>query len=175
MKTLLLINLIFYSMFLSTSYAQNNVVVVPLLGDDAAPGIAGYVSQAGQVHITSTDQVIISLGMMLPSAGKVITNVSGSTIVDTKNEAYALRCSVNKNTQSVDFSDGADFQTRMQHPTPNAPTFGPGFNYSIPFASTRGFEVNKGGVTFYLVCDLDPGQNVQVRNAQLTAMFFPNS
>jgi hypothetical protein len=42
-----------------------------------------------------------------------------------------------------------------------------------PFALTRGFVVGAGTTTFRLVCDITTAGNAFIRDAQMTAMYFP--
>jgi len=126
--------------------AQNSVVVVPLAGDDAAPGLAGFSSSVNAVTVgISQIKAVSSVTMTLPSSGTAIVNASGNVGAESI-------CAIVLNRAFFNFA--VDPSIFLRQPS--------------PFAITRGFDVSPGENTFNLLC----GDNIDVN---LTVMFFPDS
>ena len=143
-------------------HAQNSVVVVPLAGDDAAPGLAGFSSSTTPVESLAGDTAVIrSVTMTLPNQGTAIVNVSGNGRSPGALASEEFGCFISLNTDDFDF--GSDLL--IQEPSDAAGT---------SFSGTRGFNVDSGENTFNLVCAILVGEGVQVTNGSLTVMYFPD-
>ena len=171
MKIIILTIVLICSFLSSMVYAQKSVVVVPLLGDDAVPGIGAFANQANAELMIGNNTVVVSMEMTFPSNGKVIVNASGYVAAFTQ-EFIAVPCSINKNRSTVDFDTRNTIQTRLQFFGER--DFSTQGGFSSPFSGTRGFEVNTGTDSFMLVCTLLEGENVRIDGSHITAMFFPD-
>lgn len=144
----------------SPAYAQDKVVVIPLL-KSATPTGAAFDAADGQIDLTATDTTIRTVVVNLPSGGVVIANASG--YMDLNNNAASwMACSITKDSTSYDSTAGvisrnSDTGTRF-----------------LPFGATRGFTIAEAGeVTFRLICK-ELGGQTDVSDTNLTVMFFPN-
>ena len=148
----------------TVSVAQNKVVVVPLAGDDAAPGLAGFAGGNQATVLGVTTVVGRSVTMTFPSSGKAIVNASGYTTT-TSTTPYLVRCSIVKNQTTLDFN--ALFNNSVAATN--------GAEMAASFSAIRGFDVNAEETTFNLVCNRHTGGTVFLRDSNLTVMFFPDS
>ena len=141
----------------SNASAQNKVVVIPLAGNDAAPGIAEFAGGNQSITLNLIDAIMRSVTINAPTDGVVIVNASG--YFNASSEKPACRCSITTgsliDTNNLLVSDDISNSQRG------------------PFAGTRGFNVTAGSHTYNLVCDLFSGSAV-IRDTQLTAMYFPD-
>jgi hypothetical protein len=140
--------------------AHNSVVVIPLAGDDAAPGLAGFSGGDQSNTLNTTGDVYRSVTMSFPSSGKAIVNASGM-LRSITTVPYQSRCSIVKNSTSLDFSALIDNSVSNTEST-------------VSFAGTRGFNVDPEETTFNLFCDILSGSDVRIRDTNLTVMFFPD-
>lgn len=168
MKKLILILSILGILFTNEVYAGKPVVVIPMAGEDAAPGIAGFASQGASDPFLGRNRVIVSLPMTFPSSGTVVINANGFMAVFSE-EFVSVRCSINKNGTSVDFSNELSMALTF-----GQRDFSSQGGFSLPFSGTRGFKVNSGTDTFKLVCSLLGGEKVKIRKSNITGMFFPD-
>lgn len=138
-------------------HAQNSVVVVPLAGDDAAPGLAGFSSSTTPVESEAGEIAVIrSVTMTLPNQGTAIVNISGNGI---SSDTSDFGCFISLNTDVFDI--GSD--PLLREPS------------GASFASTRGFNVDSGENTFNLACaSFGFNEAVQVDDGSLTVMYFPD-
>jgi len=141
----------------SNASAQNKVVVIPLAGNDAAPGIAEFVGGNQVVTLDSIDAIIRSVTINAPTDGVVIVNASG--YFQAASEKPSCRCSITIGTtiDTDSLTVSGDISDTQRG----------------PFAGTRGFNVSAGSHTYNLVCDLFSG-SANIRNTHLTAMYFPD-
>lgn len=143
----------------SHAFAHNKVAVIPLY--KSAQTEAAFDAADGSVALTSSDAVIRTVVMNVPSAGTIIANASG--YIDLNNDAAShMGCSITKNSTTSDYSANSisgnnNAEVRF-----------------VPYGATRGFTVTEAGeVTIRLVCDEYNG-TTDISDTNLTVMFFPN-
>ena len=119
-------------------------------------GGADFLDGTQRFVLTGGQDVIETIGITAPTAGAVIVNVSGYfNIVAGGSQAF---CSITTG-QIVSGLDEINIKG------------GTNFDF-IPFAGTRGFEVNVGTSSFNFVCSEFMG-DINISDVKLTAMFFP--
>jgi hypothetical protein len=126
--------------------------------DEAGADFAG----GGQFFgLTGGNDIIRSVTITAPTAGRVIANASGSSHFSDNATFESMSCSIT---------------TGVVIDTPNISaseaTAASGIT-DMPFGVTRGFIVAAGSTTFNLVCN---GSNtVFIHNSSLTAIFVPTA
>ena len=115
------------------------------------------------VVLTGTAQIVRSVTVAAPAAGRVILNTSGYFWFVSNATPEQARCTLTPGA-SIDLSALIIASETVN--TPAALTF-------LPFAATRGFTVNAGSTTFNLVCD--GAGTVAINDTQLNAIFVANT
>jgi hypothetical protein len=106
--------------------------------------------------------IVRSISISAPDSGRVIVNASGYFDFNSAAAVDTARCSITTGT-ALDFSYLILAGERS----------GGSVRY-VPFAGTRGFNVNAGNTTFRLVCDEFAG-DVNVADTNLTGTWVPRS
>jgi hypothetical protein len=113
------------------------------------------------IELSSDDQVVRSVSVSAPAAGRVIVNASG--VFNLASDAVDVgRCSITTGA-AVDL----DYLIIARERLADSMRF-------VPFAGTRGFVVSAGTRTFRLVCDELQG-TVSIHDANLTAIWVPRA
>lgn len=148
----------------ANSVTTTNIVDASITNADLLDGArAAFASGDQLVALTATDEVVRSVSITAPSAGRVLVNASGYFRLTTAAAVDIVRCSITTGTSLdgahlviVNEATGADL-------------------FLQPFAATRGFDVTAGSVTsFNLVCDEVTG-TVEVADTSITALFVAGS
>ena len=138
------------------SEVANGSLTADDLADEAG---TDYSSGGANPNLAVTPDTILSVTITAPSAGHVIVNTSGYFFYDTNGGAATYSITTGA---TVDLA----FEIRTQ-------VIGTATDTEFtPFAGTRGFAVSAGSTIFNLVC-VENIPNVAVRDAVLTAMYFP--
>lgn len=157
----MILSLLFAVVVVSSGYAQDKVVVVPLNSSD--PAVAAWAGGPQSMALSSADQIVRTITLNLPGKGLVMVNASGyCNFYYTADPASYCRCSISQGS-TVDFSNlmiaGSDDPLR---PVPDFMAFG----------ATRAFPLNTGTQTFNLVCNGVASDNlVSVDDTQINAVF----
>jgi hypothetical protein len=104
------------------------------------------------------DNVLQTITVTAPAPGRVVVNASGTFWFMNNTVAESVMCSI---------TTGPAIDTQRYF---EAAEVAVGAMSSVPFASTRGFDVPSGTHTFNLVCRQMTG-TVHVNKASLTGMF----
>lgn len=151
---------IFTFLISSHVFAQDKVVVIPLLKTTTPTG-AAFDGANEKVALTTTTATIRTVVVNVPSTGVVIANASGYMDLNN-NPASGIACSITKNSTSYDTNAAI---------IAGANTAAVRF---VPFGATRGFNVTEAGeITLRLVCYGVAGIT-DINDTNLTVMFFPN-
>lgn len=119
-------------------------------------------SSDNEVTVT-TPATVKSVSITAPASGKVIVNASGYFFFSSSLTADGGRCSISSAASSaIDFS-----HLIIADDSNNTQEF-------IPFAATRGFNVNAGTTTFRLNCDRFSG-NVRIGDPTINATWVPRT
>lgn len=140
---------------------RKNSVDAARLGGNAKP--AGVVSAAlpgTQTPIDQTDKIVASVNVKAPGNGFAVVMMTGYFQFGGPNLAGRSL------TEGTIYEDDHGIVT-----------YGNNSNETVisPLANSRVFPVAKGTNTINLVCKTDGPQPVSVGNAQLTALFVPQS
>jgi hypothetical protein len=126
----------------------------------AARSMAAYSGGDQQIALTTTDQVVRSVSITAPAAGKVIVNSSGYVWLASGADVIA-RCSLTTGTSL----ESVSYQFVEIHSSGSA---------SDVVSGTRGYDVTAGqNLTVNLVCDEFSGQ-ANVSDTWISAIFVPN-
>jgi hypothetical protein len=112
------------------------------------------------LSITGVDNIVRSVSITAPAAGKVIVSASGTFWLFNVSTAESGSCSITTGS-TVD----ASHEFRVSEPVLNEHAMS-----TIPFSSIRGFSVNAGTTTFNLVCSEEQGE-LTVLDSEMTAIF----
>lgn len=132
----MILSLLFAVVVVSSGYAQDKVVVVPL--NSSAPAVVAYTEADTDVNIgLLTDTIVSTVTLEAPGKGLVIVNASANTLLFGATNAY-VECNLTQGTAvgGIHFNEGYVTQG----------------SYWNPWGMTRAFPVNPGSQTFNLVC-----------------------
>lgn len=122
---------------------------------------ADFASGEQFFNLTGGNDIIRSVTITAPTAGRVIVNASGSIGLDSSTTFESVNCSITTGIV-VDSTHTATVDENVVNAM-----------HLTPFGLTRGFVVAAGSATFNLVCN-GPA-TTHVNDSSLTAIFVPTA
>lgn len=119
--------------------------------------------QTAAVVLSGADQIIRSVTITAPAAGRVVVNASAEWRATSTTTLDLGRCSI---------TSGITLDTQHLHRLGEENGTSVGTILASSFSATRGFAVAAGAFTVNLVCDSFSG-SAEVRVSSMTAMYFP--